>query len=86
MDKVGRIIAAVALVAAIGAAGKSYFSAPTNLDPEVAKWVNDQFQKNTLAAKVQEMIDKKEAETKAAAQVEIDKLKKELEAKAPKGK
>ena len=85
MDKVGRIIAAIAVVVALVAVTKTYVSQPTNLDPEVAKWVNDQFQKNTLAAKVQAVIDEKEA-GKKAAEAEVEKLKKELEAVKPKGK
>jgi uncharacterized protein HemX len=85
MDKVGRIVAAVALVIAVASAVTIYLKGPTNLDPEVAQWVNDQFNKNTVASKVQELIDKEKAET-AKAQAEVERLKKELEVKAPKGK
>lgn len=86
-DTFARLLAAIALVLGIYSAYAGYRTAsnPQVLGPEVTKWVNEQHAKTQLAAQVQSLLDKKDAETKAA-QSEVERLKKELEAKAPKGK
>ncbi len=86
-DTFARVLAALALALGIYSGYSAYRTAsdPQVLDPETTKWVNDQFAKTQLATQIKTLVDT-ERTAKEKAEAEVERLKKELEAKAPKGK